>query len=234
MNTLIFDTATNWEMIAIRAAGRYADCTQQVGQSHSKTFYTSLAACLEKAAIPVGEIGLIGVGVGPGSFTGVRLAVSAARMLAQVLAVPLVGLPSPLLFAASLAAVPGGVILVAFDAKKGRVFGALYEDRGSGEMPAQIVQPGDYPIDFILSHVSTGAPLLAFGDGAEKYREPITELFPKATLLQDFQHRPDVSIRLVEEAYQRDPAGCKDYLRVAPLYTRKSDAEVMKERGLGG
>ncbi len=94
------------------------------------TLFDNIDAALAGAGISATDLQLIGVGIGPGSFTGIRIAVSTARMLAQVLSIPLAGLSSPLIYAASMEALPGEYLMTAFDAKKGRVFGALYRRDG--------------------------------------------------------------------------------------------------------
>ena len=111
-------------------AGTAAETSIVVNTSHSVTLLDTINRCLDTLGLAPGDLNCLGVGVGPGSFTGIRIAVTTARMLAQVLGIPLVGIQTHLLYAVSVRGGRGDNIMIAFDAKKGRVFGALYRKSG--------------------------------------------------------------------------------------------------------
>ncbi len=128
MNILLIDTATGYELAAASGALDF-DAGGHTGLRHSGNLFARIDAALQGAGISVNDIDLVAVGTGPGSFTGIRIAVTTARMLAQVCAVPLLGLPTTMLHAAGVPAGNGDFVLTAYDAKKNRVFGALYQRR---------------------------------------------------------------------------------------------------------
>lgn len=228
MNTLVIETATSVELLAASSGVRTSDRTAASRVSHSVTLFANLDAALVELGIGIRDIGLIGVGVGPGSFTGIRIAVSTARMLAQVLDVPLVPVKSQLLYAASVAAAPGEYVLVAFDAKKGRVFGALYRSSDDPLSPIEVVAPGDYEITR-LALPALGKRAFAIGDGAEKYRSEIEAQVPECAVLPGFAPSGNVACRIVMNAYAADPDRYAKFTAVVPFYARKSDAEVIRE-----
>ena len=106
--------------------------------------------------------------------TGVRIAVSTARMMAQILNIPLVGLQTQDIFAASVENEPDEKILVSFDAKKSKVFGALYTG-GTYCSHECIIDAGDYSIEYMLNGLSDKDRLLCIGDGCFRYRNLIEE-----------------------------------------------------------
>ena len=94
LNILVIDTSTDIELISLSVNDTIYQFCDNAGMSHSVTMFQNLSSILSQASIGINDIDLIGTGIGPGSFTGIRIAVSAARMFAQILKVPLVGLKS--------------------------------------------------------------------------------------------------------------------------------------------
>ncbi len=228
MNILVIDTASSLEIIAAARGDEATETSIVVTTSHSVTIMDAIGGCLERLGLGAGDLDCLGVGVGPGSFTGIRIAVSAARMLAQVLGIPLVGLPTHLLYAVSVKADTGENMLIAFDAKKGRVFGALYRAEASALSPREIIPPGDYPIERLLDGADRSRKTYLIGSGIEKYRQ-VAAALEHGVFLENFTPSGNVICALVRETYLKNPAGYGDYNRIVPCYARKSDAEIAKE-----
>jgi tRNA threonylcarbamoyladenosine biosynthesis protein TsaB len=228
LNILTIDAATEIEMVAVSAGDACSDRTKLVDLSHSITLFDTIDCALNDLGITIHDIDCIGVGIGPGSFTGIRIAVSTARMLAQTLDIPLVGIATQLLYASSADTQPGTLVLPAFDAKKKRVFGALYKATGNPLAPEEIIAPGDYTMEHLTRAAGPGYPLIAVGSGSIKYREVITEHIPGAEIKQEFLPSGARACRIVEETYLKRPSDFSDFTNVLPNYARKSDAEVIK------
>lgn len=228
MNILVIDTASSLEIIAAARGDEASEASIVVSTSHSVTIMDTIGGCLEHLGLAAGDLDCLGVGVGPGSFTGIRIAVSAARMLAQVLGKPLVGIHTHLLYAVSVKADPGENILIAFDAKKGRVFGALYRAGESALSPREVIAPGDYPMERLLDGADRSRKTYLIGNGIEKYRQAAATL-EHGVFLDNFKPSGTVICGLVRETYLKSPADYGDYNRIVPCYARKSDAEIAKE-----
>lgn len=228
MNVLVIDTASSLEIIAACAGNGDAETSALSQTSHSVTILSAIDRCLKRLGLAPGDLDIIGVGVGPGSFTGVRIAVSTARMFAQVLGKPLVGLPTHLIYAVSIGAEADDNILVAFDAKKGRVFGALYRKSGDPLAPREIIAPGDYAIEHLIEGADASRTTHCAGNGAEKYEHALSALARRA-VPRDFTPDGKTICALALEAYRKNPDRCGDYNSVVPNYARKSDAVVAKE-----
>jgi len=232
LNILTIDTSTDIELISVTTDGKTFEFAENVKMSHSVTMFDSLDRVLKEAKINLKDINLVGVGVGPGSFTGVRIAVSTARMISQILNIPLAGLTSQDIYAASADPEPGEKILAAFDAKKSRVFAALYISRGMFP-PETLINAGDYSIESILDKVSPVDRLLCIGDGCGRYAGIIDE---KSRLIgfsyrfiDNFIPRGDAAARLTSIKYSESPQKFSFYGNTVPFYARKSDAEIAKE-----
>ena len=147
MNILVIDTSSDIEFIGLRTAEGVFSRYGHPERSHSVDLITTMDSLLGNGKIGIHDIDIFGVGTGPGSFTGIRIAVSTARMMAQVMQRPLVGVATPLLYAVSLMPLVTGddSILVALDARKDRVFGAVYRGHDEAGIPVALVPPGDHP-----------------------------------------------------------------------------------------
>ncbi len=226
MNILLLDTATNIEIVALQYNGTIADKTTKTEHSHSVTLFDTIDSACKELDTTIHSVQCIGVGIGPGSFTGIRIAVTTARMLAQILQVPLVGIPTHLLYACAIAH-SNAHCIVAFDAKKNRVFAARYHIK-TDSFPQEILPPGDYIIEQLFS-IHSNHPVIAVGDGSIKYQDAMSTLCNSILFYPEFIPQANKMIRLVESLYSQNPTEYTDYRTVLPYYSRKSDAEVMKE-----
>jgi tRNA threonylcarbamoyladenosine biosynthesis protein TsaB len=123
-------------------------------------------AALTEAGASWSDLTRIGAGVGPGTFTGIRIGVATARALAQGLDVETVALST--LHALALGAEPGhdGPVLAILDARRGEAYLAAYDAAG-----AQILPPSAWAPER-LAEVPALAPgsWQAVGDGAVRFR----------------------------------------------------------------
>ena len=228
LNILAIDTATRIEIATASSGTLFSDKTKLVSESHSVTLFDNIDLSLKEISLQMKDINVIGVGIGPGSFTGIRIAVTTTRMFAQVFNLPLVGVKTHLMYAASAgdSAKTGENILIAFDAKKGRVFGALYRREDDELNPGVVVEPGDYSMEYLLSHANGKAKAVLIGDGCEKYIDAIENSVNKRELLWDFMPSGQKICGLIEKIYMDNPDQYHNYINVLPFYARRSDAEV--------
>lgn len=100
-----------------------------------------LEGMLAEAGLGWGDIGTIGVGIGPGNFTGVRIAVAAARGLALGLGLRAVGVSG----LAALALGQAGI--VATDARRGMAYVQRFDASGPASDPQMVARDGPLPFD---------------------------------------------------------------------------------------
>jgi tRNA threonylcarbamoyladenosine biosynthesis protein TsaB len=174
------------------------------------------------------EIDRIAVGIGPGSFTGLRIGISTARALAQAREIPIVAVSSLTSLGRGIASSPGGAghpALPVIDARRGEAFAALIENTGAELWPPFVASP-DELADRL--HGLDRTPLAA-GDGALKFAAELEAAGAMVAPPGDSVHR--VAARHVcavgEAAIQASPD------QIQPLYLRPPDAKKWLERDRG-
>ncbi len=134
MLSLALDTATAAVTVAVAEDDEVlAAAVVQDARRHGEELAPAIAAVLAESRVAVNDMSIIGVGVGPGPFTGLRVGLMTARALALAVGVPVVGVCTLDLLAAE--AVAGGLheeFLVATDARRKEVYWARYDGRREG------------------------------------------------------------------------------------------------------
>lgn len=130
--------------------------------AHSRELMPAVAAAMHDAGVDWPDLDAIAVGVGPGAFTGLRIGVATARGLAQASGLPLRAVSS---LGALAAGIDDPLALPLLDARRGELFGALYED-GTPVWEPFVATPEE-----VAQRVSaSGATPLAAGDGSLRFR----------------------------------------------------------------
>lgn len=190
------------------------------GMIHGREIAPSVEALCRETGIALHELDLVAVDVGPGSYTGLRVGLAAAKALAWALGRPVLGVPSldALAEAAAPAAPPGALLCAAVDARWDQIYGACYRP---GRPPERITDLLAEAPDAFLRLVPTGA--FAFGDAVARYHDRF-EAAGIRTAPDAFAHpRPSGIARI---AARRFAAGeSADAASLVPLYLRSTEAE---------
>jgi tRNA threonylcarbamoyladenosine biosynthesis protein TsaB len=180
-----FDTSTPSTAVALRLADGGTtqardDPPAGAHPGHATRLLAMAADVLARAGIGWSAIDRVAVGVGPGTFTGLRIGVATARGLSQSLPAELVGVSSTgALAAAALTGgeVPAKAVLAVIDARRGEAFAAAYR-AGEDGLPEELAAPRALVPERLASVVveaeeaAGGIPMqwLAVGDGAVRFR----------------------------------------------------------------
>lgn len=130
MKILALETSAKSVSAAVVENGApLASAWQCTGLTHSRTLMPMVDAMLQNAGLTREELDAIAVAAGPGSFTGIRIGVAAAKGLAWALEKPVIGVSTLEAMAQNLAHVDG-VLVCAMDARRSQVYNALFEAKG--------------------------------------------------------------------------------------------------------
>jgi tRNA threonylcarbamoyladenosine biosynthesis protein TsaB len=227
MAVLAVDTSTPYATAAICAGGRIeAEIVADSSRLHAERLLAMLQGLLEHAGRRLGEVNLLAVTRGPGSFTGLRVGVATMKGLAFATGLPLVGVPT--LDALSRCALVQGQVCCMLDARMGEVFGAAYLWDGGSRR--RIIDEAVAPVGHFLERLC--GPVCFIGDGASLYREEIGRALPEARFLPQPLNLPRGGA-VAEEALALVAAGASsDAAQVEPVYLRKSQAEQARDARL--
>ncbi|HEV8338273.1 MAG TPA: tRNA (adenosine(37)-N6)-threonylcarbamoyltransferase complex dimerization subunit type 1 TsaB [bacterium] len=178
MRVLGFETATPYGSVAVVGTeGLRAEMTALVPMRHLEWLMPAVEHLLTEAEIRREEIEGLAVSVGPGGFTGLRIAIATAAAWARAAGIPVIGISTLEGLAATVAG--PGLIAPLLDAKRGEVAAALFrreEDLTLTRLHDDIVLPPDR----LGEVVPADEPALLLGDGLARWGEAIREALPAA------------------------------------------------------
>ncbi len=239
MRILAFDTATPSTTTAlceldgdedarVLAQARH-DPSPGERPAHATELMTEIVAVLERASTPWGALDRIAVGIGPGTFTGLRIGVATARALAGAHAIPLVGvstLASLALGAArdasQLEAAGAATIVAVLDARRGEAFAAAWRRADAAGLGARLLAPAALAPEELGLRIPPAS--LAIGDGAIKYRGILAR--SGASIPPDESELPRVSAASHCRLARSLPT--TPLAEVVPEYLRLPDAEITR------
>ena len=197
---------------------------------HVEALVPAIAFTAQQAGVSLDELGAVAVDLGPGLFSGLRVGVTTAKMLAQTLRLPVIGVSSLDLLAFPVR-YSNRLIVAAIDARRGELFYAFYRQVPGGVQCLsgyQVGKPGDLASELL----ATGEDALLVGDGALRYADELSDLSRAETAGPAHAH-PSATA-LVELAHPR--ALREEFVtasEVEPLYLRRTDAEINWDAGAG-
>lgn len=151
--TLAIDTAApRLQLAVLRADGTTDVSIDDIATGHAEILFDRLAALLQRNDLTHADVERIAVTTGPGSFTGLRIGLSAARGLGLARKLPVLGIPS--LFALSLG-IDSGPVTVLLDARRGEAYFQAFLAPGVAE-----TEPMLLPIEEARSRVVPGVALI--------------------------------------------------------------------------
>jgi len=196
---------------------------------HSERLLATVDWVLGEAGRSLSDVSALAVSVGPGSFTGLRIGAATWKGLALANRLPLVGVPT-LDAMARLGAWHDGLVCPLIDARMKEVFGAWF--RFEAGLRTRLTPDRVCPVEELLDAcpADTGLPAFVLGDGAAAYRDRVLAHAPGVVFVPPVCGMPRASA-VAFEAFDRLAAGDgADASSLSPVYLRKSQAEVNRDR----
>ena len=221
MRILAFETSAKASSVALLEDGKLlAESYQNTGLTHSQTLLPQAQQLLESCGLRVGDLDAVAVAAGPGSFTGVRIGVAAAKGLAWGAEIPCFGVSTLEAMARSLG-VWEGTVCCAMDARRGQVYNALFRvQKGS---VTRICEDRAISLEELRGDLEgLSGPIYLVGDGSELCRRSLDmDLILPA---EHRRHQRAVGVALVAQTrYQNGER--PDGTDLVPNYLRLSQAE---------
>jgi tRNA threonylcarbamoyladenosine biosynthesis protein TsaB len=225
MNILALDTCFGACSAALRSDGRILSAAFELRQTgHAEALMPMIERVMTEAGLGFASLDRIAVTVGPGSFTGMRIGVAAARALALVTGAPVIGVPTLAAMAQTARrddAAPTHV-LVAVDARKDQVYAQLFAATDQDPGSAAVLSPQE-AADLLDGVAATDAVAVA-GSGAHMVAAHIDPSRTNVHVLQ-FNLQPNAA-HIFDVALQIEAGrGVSNQISVRPLYLRPPDAK---------
>ncbi len=233
MLILGIDTATPQVGVAIGNDGELVGTVRLRSERprHAEQLAPAIEHLCRELGVTLDHLAAIAVDIGPGLFTGLRVGVTTAKVMAQALRIPVIGVPS-----LDLLAFPARhadrLVVPIIDARRGQVYSAFYQPVQGG-----VQRVGDYIVasadDVAGELMARGEEALLVGDGARRFAACF-EGVKRVELCSASLAYPDplALLELAAARYAREEF--QTPWDVQPLYLRKSDAELTWERERDG
>ena len=224
MKILALETSAKAVSAAVSENGRIlAAGYQDTGLTHSRTLMPIVEHILKNTDLKLSDMDAIAVAVGPGSFTGIRIGVSAAKGLAFSVDKPAVGV-STLAAMARNAAFADGLIVCAMDARRSQVYNAVFAAEG-GQL-TRLTPDRAIALSQLAEELQGDPrPKLVVGDGADLCSGFLSEagipcrMAPAQLVMQN---AVGVALAAEEMAARGETVSARD---LVPVYLRLSQAE---------
>ena len=235
MKLLAVETSTLTGATAVLAGDAVvAECRLNIAVTHSERLLAAVDHVLGAAGLALADVDALAVAVGPGSFTGLRIGLSTMKGLAFATGKPLVGVPTLDALAWNLPFAIHPVCPV-LDAKKGEVYTALYRT-GAGHLERLTEYEALAP-EQLAERLArdVGGPVIFLGDGIGTYADVLrsalggmARVAPPGNRLPSAVTVGELARAALERGHTADPAA------LVPIYVRRSEAELGRERQRAG
>jgi len=227
MATLCLETATQHAVVVVaRDDGRIASSRWRSSGRHGENVFGHIEAAMAEADVARRELSMVGVGVGPGGFTSLRVGLATAKGLALGLDLPIVGVSSLRVLARSIDGTPETIRVPLMNAYRGDVFAAAY--RMSSDEVEVLVEPFYGAPSDVLSAIrdEVGSERVEFrGEGVEPHLSHIEAIFERADDEGEERASPAAEALFEEVRLVSRIEGPANLATLEPTYLRPSNAQ---------
>ena len=229
MSILAIDTATQVSSVAVLKEGRLlAELTMQGKLTHSETLLPHIEQVLKMAAVAKEELTGIAVSNGPGSFTGLRIGLAAAKAMSYVLGIPLVGVSTLQALAYQLPA-PGVRVMCLLDAQKGNAYVESYRWENNSLQVVDSVQVAKIT-DIVAACANMSEQVILLGDAVQKKVAGKLELPANVSVAPPHIVMPRAACVAMLGQAKLMAGETDNVMDLEPVYIRRSEAEVLWEK----
>ncbi|MFW6377833.1 MAG: tRNA (adenosine(37)-N6)-threonylcarbamoyltransferase complex dimerization subunit type 1 TsaB [Bacillota bacterium] len=238
MLSLGVNTATNYLGIGLAEDGQIiSDLNLTVDQSHNRRLLPGIKYSLDQQGIKLEEIDIIGAIVGPGSFTGLRIALATIKAFGLINKFEFVPISSLDTLVPTIER--QGYYLPMLDARRKRVYTALYQGGFSLPNAGRISYDAAVKVselkNFLAGNITDeGQDIIFSGPGAIYYKDKIDDIFTGSKynyhIINEYENTGQGG-RIARLAYYYYKEGfVKNIREVTPEYLKKPQAEINWQR----
>lgn len=220
MNGLAIDCAVSRLTTAAKNDDKVFISVYDIGMKQSETIVPGIELALAKAGLEKKDLNYLTLTAGPGSFTGLRLAISALKALEMVLNIPLYGISS--LEAYGYAYKNLGIATASLiDANKDKFYARITDGKNK-----IVLQDGDHEVSELVKILKKMKTVFLAGPDALKFQEIMkTQCKKTKTMALAFEpNAVEALFAITEEKIKNNEPPLKDF--DGPVYLRASEAEL--------
>ena len=211
------ETATRAASVAVCNEDKFTEITQDSKLTHSETLLPQFKEVLAMSNVTRDMIEAIAVSIGPGSFTGLRIGLAAAKALAYAWNVKIIGVPTLQALAYHF---PFETVMPMIDAQKNRAYVQVFQRLN------QISEIEILSIDEAVHKAATFGEVVICGDVCHKIKS-----LPENVKIAPVNMKMPRAVNVALCAHDLLTAGKVDnVMDIEPLYIRRSEAEVLWEK----
>ena len=219
MNILALDCAVTRISLAVKTESKFISSTYDIGMRQSEILVPSIDEILKKADINAADLNATALTIGPGSFTGLRLGISALKAIELAYGVPVYGISSLEAYAYPYKNLELPVISC-IDANKDKFYCNI------SDCQKCLLEDGDWEVEKITETAGQFDKALVCGPDAAKLAEKLNAALPgkKYLLPASPAMTAESLIKITEELINKKAEPLKDF--DGPVYLRASEAEL--------
>lgn len=231
MKILAIDTSgQNCSVAIIDEEKVICDFNLSIGTTHSETLLPMIDEVCKTSKIDLSEIDVLSCGIGPGSFTGLRIGIATIKGFALAQNKNVIGVPTLDALAYNIANFDG-LICSVLDARNNNVYAGIYKYEND-----KVILQDDYiteDLDTLIDILkSKNEKVMFVGDGAVSFKEKFREVLKEKALFAPLHLNNQLSSSVAKAALDRALVNDFDNAdTLNPMYLKKSQAERTFEEG---
>lgn len=219
MNILVLDCAVTKISIGVETENKFISHTYDIGMRQSEILVPVIDEILSKAGISASDLNYSALTIGPGSFTGLRLGISALKAIELAYNVPVYGISSLKVYSYAYEnfSLP---VLSCIDANKDKFYASLTENKTC------LLEEGDWEVNQIADKLKGLSKVLVTGPDAQKLASQIKEINKDIDILlpQVSSMTTESLLAITKDKIANGQPSLKDF--DGPVYLRASEAEL--------
>jgi tRNA threonylcarbamoyladenosine biosynthesis protein TsaB len=229
MNILAIETSSRRLCVGLmNYKNKIVEYSLDAGRMHSELLLPTIRKAFTHLRLLLDEIDYFAVGLGPGSFTGLRIGLATVKGFASALSRPVIGLPTLDILAQNAQPAETSIICPLTDAKRNLIFAALYKpdtNRLRRISPYLLIS-----IEELLNKIEQKTSVTFLGDGVGIYEKRLKQKFKDITILNvdAWYPRPRNLIKLASDFISRGKL-C-DARRIKPIYLYPKECQIRNEK----